>query len=52
MPDHISNPLLSLIKEQNLIDDLQYEEVLAEHGRHGKPVSELLANFGLMDSAA
>ena len=52
MPDQISNPLLSLIKEQNLIDDLQYEEVLAEHGRHGKPVSEILANFGIMDLEA
>ena len=30
MPEEISNPLLSLIKEQGLIDDLQYEEVVAE----------------------
>ncbi len=52
MAEHISNPLLSLIKEQNLIDDLQYEEVLAEHGRHGKPISEILANFGIMDLEA
>ena len=52
MSDQISNPLLSLIKEQNLIDDLQYEEVLAEHGRHGKQVSEILANFGIMDLEA
>ena len=27
MPEEISNPLLSLIKDQGLIDDLQYEEV-------------------------
>ena len=30
MPEEIHSPLLSLIKEQNLIDDLQYEEVAAE----------------------
>ena len=38
MPEEISNPLLSLIKEQSLIDDLQYEEVLGEFKRSGKPV--------------
>ena len=31
MAEDISNPLLSLVKEQGLIDDLQYEEVLGEH---------------------
>lgn len=49
MAEQISSPLLSLIKEQNLIDDLQYEEVLAEHGRSGTPVGQILANFGIMD---
>jgi type IV pilus assembly protein PilB len=52
MAEQISNPFLSLIKEQNLIDDLQYEEVLAEHTRSGKPVTDILANFGIMDVPA
>src|SRR5882724_9153839 len=49
MPEEISNPLLSLIKEQSLIDDLQYEEVLAEFKRSGKPVIQILQDFGVMD---
>src|SRR6266404_7023848 len=49
MPEEISNPLLSLIKEQSLIDDLQYEEVLAEFKRTGKPVIQILQDFGIMD---
>ena len=38
MAEEISSPLLSLIKEQRLIDDLQYEEVVAELKRTGAPV--------------
>ncbi len=49
MAEQISNPLLALIKENSLIDDLQYEEVLAEHGRSGKPINQLLSNFGILD---
>src|SRR5436309_1967988 len=49
MPEEISNPLLSLIKEQSLIDDLQYEEVLAEFKRSGKPIIQILQDFGVMD---
>ena len=49
MPEEISNPLLSLIKDQSLIDDLQYEEVLAEFKRSGKPVIQILQDFGVMD---
>ena len=33
MPEDISHPLLSLVKEQGLIDDLQYEEVAGEFKR-------------------
>ena len=46
MSDDISNPLLSLVKEQGLIDDLQYEEVLGEFKRTGKPVIQILQDFG------
>jgi len=49
MPEETSNPLLALIKELSLIDDLQYEEVLGEFKRSGKPVSQILQDFGVMD---
>src|SRR4029077_11643349 len=42
-------PLLSLIREQGLIDDLQYEEVAAEHKRTGTAVIQILQDFGIMD---
>src|SRR5689334_1972802 len=49
MADDISNPLLALIKERGLIDDLQFEEVQGEFKRSGKPVMQILQDFGIMD---
>ena len=49
MSDASNSPLLNLIKEQGLIDDMQFEEVLAEQGRSGKPVYQILTDFGIMD---
>jgi type IV pilus assembly protein PilB len=49
MPEEIANPLLSLIREQGLIDDLQFEEVSAEHKRSGTQVIQILQDFGIMD---
>lgn len=49
MQDYTSDPLLALIKAQNLIDDLQFEEVLQEISRSGKSSSEVLSDFGLVD---
>ncbi|MDB6067206.1 MAG: type fimbrial assembly protein PilB [Pedosphaera sp.] len=49
MSDQLSDPLLELIKEKGLIDDLQYEEVVAEHGRGGKSVLQILQDFGILD---
>lgn len=49
MADEILNPLLSLIKEQSLIDDLQFEEVVAEHKRAGTSIIQILQDFGIMD---
>jgi type IV pilus assembly protein PilB len=49
MADEILNPLLALIKEQSLIDDLQFEEVVGEHKRAGTPVIQILQDFGIMD---
>ena len=50
MPDDVSSPLLSLVKEQDLIDELQYGEVAAEFKRSGKSVFQILQDFGIMDS--
>jgi type IV pilus assembly protein PilB len=48
MAEDISDPLLSLVKENGLVDDLQYEEVVAEFKRSGTPVVQLLQDFGIM----
>ena len=48
MAEEISSPLLALIKERGLIDDLQYEEVVAELKRTGAPVVQVLQDFGVM----
>ncbi len=48
MSEEISNPLLSLIHGQGLIDDLQYEEVAAELKRNAAPVIQVLQDFGIM----
>ena len=48
MAEEISNPLLALIHEQGLIDDLQYEEVAAEFKRSNAPVIQFLQDFGIM----
>ena len=47
--DHISQPLLALIREREMIDDLQLEEVIQEQGRSGKPISQILQDFEIMD---
>jgi len=52
MSEIISNPLLELIKERNLLDDLQLEEVVQEHSRSGKPLAQVLHDFGLIDRDA
>jgi len=50
MPEEISAPLLTLVKEQGLIDDLQYEDVAAEYKRSGKPIMQILQDSGILDS--
>jgi type IV pilus assembly protein PilB len=47
--DFATPPLLSLIKENNQIDDLQFEEVQGEFKRTGKPIVQLLQDLGIMD---
>jgi len=48
MAEEISDPLLALMQEQGLIDDLQYEEVVAELKRNATPVAQILQDFGIM----
>jgi len=48
MSDEISSPLLSLIRENGLIDDLQYEEVAGEIKRSGTSAIQVLQDFGIM----
>jgi len=49
MAETVRDPFLNLIKERGLIDDLQYEEVVSEFTRTGRPVREILTDFGIMD---
>jgi len=46
----VGNPLLELIKDQGLIDDLQYEEVASEHKRTGGNAFKILQDFGILDA--
>lgn len=48
MSANINSPLLALVKEMGMLDDLQYEEVVSEHSRSGKPISQILADFGFL----
>ncbi|MCX6894271.1 MAG: ATPase, T2SS/T4P/T4SS family, partial [Verrucomicrobia bacterium] len=52
MPEAANHPLLALIRERGLIDDLQFEEAVAEQGRTGKPISQVIADLGLLDVPA
>lgn len=44
------HPLLALVKERNLIDDLQLEEVIQEQARSGKSFGQILSDFQLVDT--
>ncbi len=49
MADYLSSPLLALVKERGLIDDLQLEEVLQEQNRSGKSFMQILQDFQILD---
>jgi type IV pilus assembly protein PilB len=49
MADAVTDPLLSLIRDRGLLDDLQIEEVMQEHLRGGKPVAQVIQDYGLLD---
>ncbi len=48
MSEEYSNPLLSLIRQQGMLDDIQYEEVVAEIQRTNAPPTQVLQDFGIM----
>ena len=50
MSEASSNPLLALVKERGLIDDLQFEEVVQEQSRTGKPFAQILNDLALVDT--
>ena len=49
MSDPVSNPLIALLRENGMLDDLQVEEVMAENNRTGTPVMQVIANSGYVD---
>lgn len=48
MAEIVSNPLLALVKEMGMIDDLQLEEVQEEVSRSGKPMGQVLADLDVV----
>jgi len=46
-----SDPLISLLREQGRLDDMQVEEVLAENSKTGKPLMQIIADAGYADMA-
>ena len=49
MAETASNPLLALLQERGLIDDMQVEEVSQEQTRSGKPMVQVLQDLGVLD---
>ncbi|MBM3871283.1 MAG: type II/IV secretion system protein [Verrucomicrobia bacterium] len=49
MAANITDPLLALVKERGLIDDLQLEEVIAENTKSGKPIGQILVDARILD---
>ncbi|HRI13773.1 MAG TPA: ATPase, T2SS/T4P/T4SS family [Verrucomicrobiota bacterium] len=49
MPDGLTDPLLLLLRERGMMDDLQFDEVSQEAARSGKPSLQVLQDYGLFD---
>src|SRR4051812_37117645 len=49
MADVSSHPLISLLRERGILDDLQVEEIVQEHTKSGKPIMQIIADGGLVD---
>ncbi|MCL5099132.1 MAG: type II secretion system ATPase GspE [Candidatus Omnitrophica bacterium] len=52
MPDVTAYPLLVLLKERGMADDMQLEEAVQEHERTGKPIGQILQDLGILDMDA
>jgi len=50
MADAVSHPLIAIIRDRGMIDDMQLEEVSAEYSRTGRPMGEILNDYGLVDN--
>jgi len=50
MAESTNDPLLALVHERGMIDDLQRDEVAAEAARNGKPVIQVLNDMGIVDT--
>jgi type IV pilus assembly protein PilB len=49
MADTRSTPLLDILRERGLVDDLQYEELRDEAGRSSKTEIQIVLDFGILD---
>lgn len=49
MSEAITNPLLGLLRDQQMLDDLQLEEINEELNRSGNPVMRIIQDYGYMD---
>jgi type IV pilus assembly protein PilB len=49
MAEAISHPLVALIRDRGFLDALQIEEIGQEVQRSGKPVVQILQDYGLLD---
>ena len=49
MSETVSHPLMALLRERGMLDDLQHEEIVQEVQRSGKPVAQVIQDYGLLD---
>ena len=50
MADAATDPLVALIRERGMLDNVQLDEVLQEMGRSGKSALEVIGNYGFIDT--
>jgi len=51
MTDIANFPLVSLLKDSALLDDMQAEEIIQESTRTGKWVFDVIVDTGILDQA-
>jgi len=49
MAEILSDPLINLLRERGMIDDMQIEEVAGEKERTGRSTFQILVDFGIAD---